>query len=693
MSNPSRAVLITGCSSGIGAATASRLAKAGWTVYATARRPETLAALEADGCRTLALDVTDEASMPGRRRRGRGRRGRRRRARQQRRLQPVGRGRVGPRRSRPRPVRDQRLRPRSPCAGWCCPGCASRGGARSCNSRSMGGKLTFPGGGLYHATKHAVEALSDALRFEVKGFGVDVIVIEPGLIRLGLRRRRRARSGAASTPTDRTRSSIARSAWPRRCVREGPALQARPGRPRRSLSASRTRSTPDAPARATRSRRRRGRCSPSTRSCPTAVGTPSWAHPSRDREGSEVTAQARRLPQRWLPRVMRQAYAIAAVLAAVLTVGARAATADPFQRGDVLASIGNPSVIARFAPDGTPKGVLADSAGAGQLCFDRSSEHLIAPGTGLYDSSGTRLASAWASVNPRGDCTVDRAGNVYLAGAPSTGDRGTIRKFDLTGHPLGNYDVAATGNAYGPRRHELGPRSPIVHDLLRPRGRRGDPALRRLREHSSSPLFGGAGFPWTAARSPQRRGRRHCRPFGELLDASGTRAMNSRARAIRPAPAGDFTALDPTARPSGWAPWGPARALRHRQRASRSDDAGPPGRGIGGVAIYSPPVPPAQGPRNGGGSNTTQSTSGSSTFDATIGAQTFAMSSSVPCARRCPPRSRPRRLLASGRSLLLDTGLQVGAARPTPEVQANVTLTVARGGAHAARRRSRAWGR
>ena len=47
----------------------------------------------------------------------------------------------------------------------------------------MGGKMTFPGGGIYHGTKHAVEAISDALRFEVRGFGVDVIVIEPGLIR------------------------------------------------------------------------------------------------------------------------------------------------------------------------------------------------------------------------------------------------------------------------------------------------------------------------------------------------------------------------------------------------------------------------------------------------------------------------------------------------------------------------------
>jgi NAD(P)-dependent dehydrogenase (short-subunit alcohol dehydrogenase family) len=62
------------------------------------------------------------------------------------------------------------------------PGMRAQGWGKIVNLSSMGGRLTFPGGGVYHATKYAIEALSDALRFEVRGFGVDVIIIEPGLI-------------------------------------------------------------------------------------------------------------------------------------------------------------------------------------------------------------------------------------------------------------------------------------------------------------------------------------------------------------------------------------------------------------------------------------------------------------------------------------------------------------------------------
>jgi short-subunit dehydrogenase len=63
------------------------------------------------------------------------------------------------------------------------PGMRAAGGGRILNVSSMGGRATLPGGAFYHASKYAVEALSDALRMEVARFGIDVVLIEPGPVR------------------------------------------------------------------------------------------------------------------------------------------------------------------------------------------------------------------------------------------------------------------------------------------------------------------------------------------------------------------------------------------------------------------------------------------------------------------------------------------------------------------------------
>jgi short-subunit dehydrogenase len=63
------------------------------------------------------------------------------------------------------------------------PAMRAAGSGRIINISSMGGRVTFPAGGWYHASKYAVEALSDALRVEVASFGIRVVLVEPGLIR------------------------------------------------------------------------------------------------------------------------------------------------------------------------------------------------------------------------------------------------------------------------------------------------------------------------------------------------------------------------------------------------------------------------------------------------------------------------------------------------------------------------------
>lgn len=174
-------VLITGCSSGIGAATAADLVARGHTVYATARRPETLQALADRGCRTLALDVTDEGSMAAAVAAVENEEGSVGVL-----VNNAGYSQSGAIESIPLDnIRRQFETNVFGLIRMCqlvLPGMREAGTGRIVNIGSMGGKLTFPGGGIYHATKYAVEAISDAMRFEVQGFGVQVVLIEPGLI-------------------------------------------------------------------------------------------------------------------------------------------------------------------------------------------------------------------------------------------------------------------------------------------------------------------------------------------------------------------------------------------------------------------------------------------------------------------------------------------------------------------------------
>ena len=180
----SKAVLITGCSSGIGRATAERLSGVGWKGYATARNVETISTLSDHGCEILSLDGTDEGSM-----RAAVEEVERREGAVGVLVNNAGYSQSGAVEAVPmEKVRRQFETNVFGLARMCqlvLPGMRRQGYGRIVNLSSMGGKLTFPGGGYYHATKHAVEAISDALRWEVEGFGVRVSIIEPGLIRTG----------------------------------------------------------------------------------------------------------------------------------------------------------------------------------------------------------------------------------------------------------------------------------------------------------------------------------------------------------------------------------------------------------------------------------------------------------------------------------------------------------------------------
>ena len=171
-----KTALVTGCSTGIGRAAAEALAKAGYDTWATARRPETLEGMR--GVRVAALDVTDEASMAA----AVGQTGGIDIL-----VNNAGYAEMGPvesigldawRRQFETNVfglvrMTQLALPHMRANHW----------GRVINLSSMGGQITFPLGGAYHATKYAVEAISDALRLEVAPFGIRVVLIEPGPVK------------------------------------------------------------------------------------------------------------------------------------------------------------------------------------------------------------------------------------------------------------------------------------------------------------------------------------------------------------------------------------------------------------------------------------------------------------------------------------------------------------------------------
>jgi NAD(P)-dependent dehydrogenase (short-subunit alcohol dehydrogenase family) len=180
-----RTALVTGSSSGIGRATALRLHRAGFVVYASARRPDTLGDLENEGIHPLALDVTDEASMraavdliiaecgsvdvlvnaAG--------------------FELVGAVEEIP----PTEVRrqfDTNVFGLARLTQLVLPGMRAQRYGRVINISSIFGRFAMPGFAYYAATKHAVEAFSDALRLEVAGFGIRVVQVEPTAARTGL---------------------------------------------------------------------------------------------------------------------------------------------------------------------------------------------------------------------------------------------------------------------------------------------------------------------------------------------------------------------------------------------------------------------------------------------------------------------------------------------------------------------------
>jgi len=171
--------LVTGASSGIGKSTVEALLAEGARVYAAARRVDRMKDLEGKGAVALPLDITDDASIAAA-------------------LDAVARdgasvdilvnnagyGSYGALEDVPleegRRQFDVNIFGLARLTQLVIPAMRERGWGRIVNISSIGGKIYTPFGAWYHATKHALEGLTDALRLEVEPFGIHPVIIEPG---------------------------------------------------------------------------------------------------------------------------------------------------------------------------------------------------------------------------------------------------------------------------------------------------------------------------------------------------------------------------------------------------------------------------------------------------------------------------------------------------------------------------------
>ena len=177
-----KVILITGASSGIGFDAAEAFARQGHRVYAAARRVERMEPLKALGVVPLRMDVTDEASMAE---------GVRTVLEAEGRIDALvnnaGYGYFGAIENVPMEDARRQLEVNVFGLAQLCrlvlPAMRKQGSGRIVNISSVAGKVVMYFGGWYHVSKYSVEALSDALRMEVKPFGIDVSLIEPGGIR------------------------------------------------------------------------------------------------------------------------------------------------------------------------------------------------------------------------------------------------------------------------------------------------------------------------------------------------------------------------------------------------------------------------------------------------------------------------------------------------------------------------------